>query len=93
MFLACTGRSDAPKFHSNDISYIITILLSSLKPASKLASTMGTSGQSTTTTGKQFLIMTDTIIPGSSFTHRSIKQMKDLIQTASLLGETRCKLD
>lgn len=91
MFWACTGRNDAPKFHPNDISYIVTILISSIKPASKLASTMGTQtappGAAGGTTARQYLIVNDNAVPGNSFTHKSMKQMKDLVQAASLLGK------
>jgi hypothetical protein len=82
MFWAGSGRKDAPKIHSIDISYIITILLSSVKLPSKLASTMGTqSGQATSTT-KQFL----TVGEAFNVAHKSMRQLKDLLQIASLLG-------
>ena len=82
MFWAGSGRKDAPKIHSVDISHIITILLSSIKLPSKLATTMGTQNAQAVSTGKQFLTV------GEAFTvsHRSIKQLKDLLQIASLLG-------
>jgi len=89
MFWSGSGRKDAPKLHSMDISYIITVLLSSIKPPQKLAATMGTqsgpSGQATTT-GKQYLTVEGTISPNSNVTHKSMRQIKDLLQTASLLG-------
>jgi len=46
MFWAGSGRKDAPKIHSVDISYIITILINSIKPPSKLALAMGTQSAS-----------------------------------------------
>ncbi|CAF0895311.1 unnamed protein product [Rotaria sp. Silwood1] len=98
MFWAGSGRKDAPKIHSMDISYIISILLNALKPSSKLASAMGTqsgpgggpSGQISsgpgTGGGKQHLTIGEAILQNSSFTHKSVRQLKDLLQTASLLG-------
>jgi len=89
MFWAGSGRKDAPKLHSIDISYIITILLSSIKPSQKVAATMGTqsgpSGQ-ISTTGKQFLTVEGGILPNNNITHKSMRQIKDLLQTVSLLG-------
>src|SRR5262249_18376736 len=86
MFWAGSGRKDAPKLHSIDISYIITILLNSIKPPVKLTSPMSTqSGPSglITPTGKQYLSVTEGI---SNITHKSMKQLIDLLQSASLLG-------
>jgi hypothetical protein len=89
MFWAGSGRKEAPKLHSIDISYIITILLSSIKPPQKVAATMGTqsgpSGQ-IATTGKQFLTVEGGILPNNNVTHKSMRQIKDLLQTVSLLG-------
>lgn len=98
MFWAGSGRKDAPKIHPTDITYIITILINSLKPPSKLAAAMGvqgtvgggTSGQlgpgATTNTTKQHLTISEAILQNSSFTHKSMKQLKDLLHTACLLG-------
>jgi hypothetical protein len=82
MFWAGSGRKDAPKIHSADISYIITILLSSIKLPSKLATTMGTQSGQAVSTGKQFL----TVGEPFNVSHRSMKQLKDLLQISSLLG-------
>ena len=99
MFWAGSGRKDAPKIHALDISYIITILISSLKPPSKLAAAMGaqsgpgtgapgqmTSGTGGTSGGKQHLTIGEAILQNSSFTHKSMRQLKDLLQTACLLA-------
>ncbi|UJR28934.1 hypothetical protein I4U23_010152 [Adineta vaga] len=98
MFWAGSGRKDAPKIHSIDISYIITILINSLKPPSKLAAAMGAQtgpgsgapGQISSGPGagggKQHLTIGEAILQNSSFTHKSMRQLKDLLQTASLLG-------
>jgi hypothetical protein len=91
MFSASSGRKDAPKIHSIDISYIITILIGSIKSPFKLASTMGTQGGSSgqiADSGKQYLTVVDTTLPVSGLLHKSksIRQLKDLLQTASLLG-------
>jgi hypothetical protein len=98
MFWAGSGRKDAPKIHSIDISYIITILINSIKPPSKLAAAMGTQGGGgggapgqitsgpSTSSGKQHLTIGEAILQNSSFTHKSMRQLKDLLQTASLLG-------
>ena len=91
MFWAGNGRKDAPKIHSMDISYVITILLSSVKPPLKLVSTMGRqSGQlgPISSGGKQHLTVGEAILPSVSFTHKSIRQIKDILQAASLLGIT-----
>jgi hypothetical protein len=81
MFWASSGRKDAPKLHSIDISYIITILLNSIKPAT----TTSPVGQ-IAPTGKQYLTVGEVVLPNSNATHKSIRQFKDLLQTASLLG-------
>ncbi|CAF1474341.1 unnamed protein product, partial [Rotaria sordida] len=98
MFWAGSGRKDAPKLHSIDISYIIFILLNALKPISKLATAMaaqggpgsGAGGQISSGPsaggGKQHLTIGEAILQNSSFTHKSMRQLKDLLQTASLLG-------
>ena len=98
MFWAGSGRKDAPKIHPHDISYIITILINSIKPPSKLAAAMGAQGQGSsggagqmtsgqnTGGGKQHLTIGEAILQNSSFTHKSMRQLKDLLQTASLLG-------
>ncbi|CAF3737280.1 unnamed protein product, partial [Adineta steineri] len=98
MFWSGSGRKDAPKIHSVDISYIITILINALKPPSKLAAAMGTQGGPGsgapgqissgpgTGGGKQHLTIGEAILQNSSFTHKSMRQLKDLLQTASLLG-------
>ena len=98
MFWAGSGRKDAPKIHPGDISYIITILINAIKPASKLASAMGAQsggaggisgpipGGPGTGGGKQHLTIGEAILQNSSFTHKSMRQLKDLLQTASLLG-------
>ena len=99
MFWAGSGRKDAPRIHPVDISYVITILINALKPPSKLASAIATQtagasgapGQINTGTGssggKQHLTISEAILQNSSFTHKSMRQLKDLLQTASLLGE------
>ena len=99
MFWAGSGRKDAPKIHSNDIAYIITILINSLKPPSKLAAAMGVQGGigsggpsqigsgPSSGTGKQHLTISEAILQNSSFTHKSMRQLKDLLQTACLLGK------
>ncbi|CAF3529479.1 unnamed protein product, partial [Rotaria sp. Silwood2] len=82
-------RKDAPKIHSSDISFIITILLNSVKSPLKLATTMGTQNISLghlTNSGKQYLTSGEPIIPNINYTHKSMKQLKYLLQTASLLG-------
>jgi hypothetical protein len=39
--------------------------------------------------GKQFfLTVGEALLPSSSFTHKSTRQLKDLLQIASLLGKT-----
>ena len=38
------------------------------------------------TGGKQHLTISEAILQNSSFTHKSMRQLKDLLQTASLLG-------
>jgi len=91
MFWAGSGRKDAPKLHSIDISYIITILIGSIKSPVKLASTMGTQGGSSgqiADTGKQYLTVVDPTLPISGLLHKSKsgRQLKDLLQTVSLLG-------
>jgi hypothetical protein len=100
MFWAGSGRKDAPKIHSIDISYIITILINSLKPPSKLAAAMGVQGTvgsgapgqissgATSGGGKQHLTISEAILQNSSFTHKSMRQLKDLLQTASLLSKS-----
>ncbi|CAF4861689.1 unnamed protein product, partial [Rotaria sp. Silwood1] len=82
-------QKDAQKIHSSDISYIITILFNSVKLPLKLATTMGTQNiplGHLTNSGKQYLTSGETIIPNINFTHKSMKQLKYLLQTASLLG-------
>ena len=89
MFWASSGRKDAPKLHAQDISYIVTILLNSIKPPSKLAVTMGTqNGPSgpTTSGGRQHLTVGDATAPNSNLSHKSIKQLRELLHTSSLLG-------
>lgn len=98
MFWAGSGRKDAPKIHPVDISYIINILINAIKPSSKFASAMGASGGggsggtgpisggSGSGGGKQHLTIGEAILQNSSFTHKSMRQLKDLLQTASLLG-------
>jgi hypothetical protein len=90
MFWAGSGRKDAPKLHSVDISYIVTIILSSIKPPAKLATTMGAQNTSVgqiTTTGKQYLTVGgEGPLPNNTNTHKSMRQLKDLLKTASLLG-------
>ncbi|CAF1372114.1 unnamed protein product [Adineta ricciae] len=89
MFWASSGRKDAPKLHAVDISYIVTILLNSIKPPSKLAVTMGTqsgpSGQ-TTSGARQHLTVGEATAPSSNLSHKSIKQLRELLHTSSLLG-------
>ncbi|CAF0814942.1 unnamed protein product [Rotaria sordida] len=82
-------QKNVQKIHSNDISYIITILLNSVKSNLKLATTMGTQNLSLghlNNTGKQYLTSGETILPNINFTHKSMKQLKYLSRTASLLG-------
>lgn len=89
MFWTSSGRKDAPKLHPTDLSYIITILLNSIKPPSKFAATMGAqSGPSghVASSGKQHLTVAEATLPNSNVAHKSIRQLKDLLQTASLLG-------
>ena len=98
MFWAGSGRKDAPKIHPVDISYIINILINAIKPSSKFASAMGAtgggggggpgpiSGGPGSGGGKQHLTIGEAILQNSSFTHKSMRQLKDLLQTASLLG-------
>lgn len=73
-----------------DISYIITILINSVKPPLKLATTMGTQntslGHVVNTTGKQHSSSGENALPTNIFTHKSLKQLKQLLQAASLLG-------
>ncbi|CAF3810181.1 unnamed protein product, partial [Didymodactylos carnosus] len=90
MFWAGSGRKDAPKIHPIDLSYVIGILINSLKPTSKLASAMGTGAGGSGTGGgssgqKQHLTIGEALL-SNSFTHKSMRQLKDLNQTASLLG-------
>ena len=90
MFRACSDRSDAPKFHNADISYIVTFLANSIKPASKLASTMGAQlGPScqASVMGKQHLNTGDPVLQNNNMPQKSMKQLKDLSQTVSLLGK------
>jgi hypothetical protein len=94
MFWAGSGRKDAPKLHSVDISYIVTIILSSIKPPPKLATTMGAQNPSAgqiTTTGKQFLTVggEGPLPNNNNSTHKSMRQLKDLVKTASLLGNDK----
>jgi hypothetical protein len=98
MFWAGSGRKDAPKIHSIDITYIVTILINSLKPPSKLAAAMGAQGGpgsgapgqitsgSGPSGGKQHLTIGEAILQNSSFTHKSMRQLKDVLQTACLLA-------
>ena len=96
MFHSSSGRKDAPKIHAADISYIITILINSLKPSTKLPSAIGTQGGVgvvgasglTSSSGKQHLTIGEAILQNSSFTHKSMRQLKGLLQTVSLLGRT-----
>ncbi|CAF0812442.1 unnamed protein product, partial [Didymodactylos carnosus] len=90
MFWAGSGRKDAPKIHPIDLSYVITILINSLKPTSKLASAMGTgavgSGAGGGSSGQKQHLTIGEALMSNSFTHKSMRQLKDLHQTASLLG-------
>lgn len=86
MFWAGSGQKDVPKFHLHDISHIITVLLSSIKPTAKLATTMGTQTTTIPTNTKQFLSVGENILAPNSLTHKSMRQIKDLVQAASLLG-------
>ena len=95
MFWASSGRKDAPKLHSLDISYIITILISSIKTPLKLASTMGTQSGSPGQlggSGKQYLAVAEATLPNSGSPQKSKRQLKDLLQAASLLGMNHSKL-
>jgi hypothetical protein len=89
MFWAGSGRKDVPKLHSIDISYIITILLSSIKPPEKLVTTMSAQSAPSgpvATTGRQYLTVEGGILPNSNITHKSMRELRDLSQIASLLG-------
>ncbi|UJR20708.1 hypothetical protein I4U23_023829 [Adineta vaga] len=89
LFWASSGRKDTPKLHALDISYIVTILLNSIKPPSKLAVTMGTQSGPTgqnVSSGKQHLTVTEATVPNSHLSHKSVKQLKELLHTTSLLG-------
>ena len=89
MFWAGSGRKDAPKLHSLDLSYILTILLNSIKPVEKLTSTASTQNSSfaqNTTPAKQYLTVGEGRLTNNANTQKSIRQFKDLLQTASFLG-------
>lgn len=90
-------RKDALKINSADISYIITLLLSSIAPESKAAAAIGTQSVSivnTVNAAKQHLLFGDTSVSNSNVTYKSMKQLKHFSQAASLLGKNilRCLL-
>ena len=82
-------QKDGQKLHPMDISYIITILLSSVKPPLKLATTMGTQNISMANivnAGKQHLTLGEATLASNTFIHKPIRQLKYFLQTVSLLG-------
>ena len=86
MFWAGSGRKDAPKLHPTDISYIVTVLLNSIKSPTKLATTMGTQTPSSMSSSKPFLTVGEGLLSIPTVAYRSMKHVKDLLQVGSFLG-------
>ncbi|CAF4414152.1 unnamed protein product [Rotaria socialis] len=89
LFWMSSEQKDGQKLHPMDISYIITVLLSSVKPPLKPATTIGTqniSMASIVNAGKQHLILGEATLASNTFSHKPIGQLKYLAQTVSLLG-------
>lgn len=86
MFWAGSGRKDAPKFHPVDISYIVTILLNSIRCPTKLATTMGTQNPSPISGTKPYLTVSEGLLSIPTMAYRSMKHAKDLLQMSSYLG-------
>lgn len=89
MFWASSNRRDTPKLHALDISFIVTVLISSIKTPLKLTSTMGTQSSAPgpiAGSGKQYLAVMESGPSSSGSSHKSIRQLKELLQITSLLG-------
>ena len=91
MLWAGSGEHAVSRFHPADLSYIITILLSSFKSTSKLGATMGTLNVLSAnigTGGKQFLTVAETTPSNGNLTPKSMRRLRNSLQTVSLLGMT-----
>lgn len=83
LFWSASDRKDSPKLNSNDISFVVTIVLNALKPPSKLAATLLLQAPK-----QQHLISAfDSNQANTSVNNKSAKQIKDLISQSTFLGK------
>ncbi len=85
LILWCSsGRKDSPTLNACDVSFLMTNLLSLLKPTSKLVPNLHLQTPKPT-----FIASFDTSIIGqSSFYNKSARQLKDILTQSAFLGRT-----
>lgn len=81
LFWSASDRKDSPKLNTNDISFVVTILLNALKPPSKLAATLLLQAP------KQHHLVT-ALDPSlnSNIYNKSAKQIKDIMTQSTYLA-------
>jgi len=83
LFWSASERRDSPKFNASDISFLVSLVLNSLKPPSKLAATLLLQAP------KQQNILS--LFDSSSTTganNKSAKQMKEIVNQSTFLGNS-----
>ncbi len=81
LFWSASERKDSPKLNTNDISFVVTILLNALKPPSKLAATLLLQAPK-----QQHLISAFDPSQNSNIYNKSAKQMKDIMCQSTYLA-------
>jgi hypothetical protein len=81
LFWSASERKDSPKLNTNDISFVVTILLNALKPPSKLAATLLLQAPK-----QQHLISAFDPAQNSNVYNKSAKQMKDIMCQSTYLA-------
>ena len=84
LFWSASERKDSPKLNSNDLSFVVSIILNALKPPSKLAATLLLQAP------KQHHLLNafDTNISSmaNNTYNKSAKQLKDIVSQSTFLG-------
>jgi hypothetical protein len=81
LFWSASERRDAPKFNASDISYLVTLVLNSLKPPSKLAATLLLQAPK-----QQNILSLFESNSAAGVNNKSAKQMKEIVNQSTFLG-------
>lgn len=83
LFWSASDRKDSPKLNNQDVSFIVALLLNSLKPPSKLAATLLLQAPK-----QQFLSTAfESGAPGTNVYNKSAKQIKEITNQSTFLGK------